>query len=128
MKFVLMSNNPLVRDSYSGKYEVCFVDGSYMDVLIATRDRCHAGCRLLSHPLSGSVKPNETLYKSVMISKDAGSVDFDSVIMIEDAITTAAKFGPVRRNWREQECRDFQLVDLTLIVSAIESAENSMAQ
>ena len=128
MKFIIMSNNPLVRDSYRGKYEVSYVDGTYADVLIATRDRCHAGCRLLSHPLSGSVKPNETLYKSVMISKEAGTVDFDSVMLIEGAIATAVKFGAVRRNWREQEIADFQLVDLTLIASAIESAENSMAQ
>lgn len=128
MKFVIISNNPLVKDTYSGKYEVSYVEGTYSDVLIATRDKCHAGHMLLSHPLSGSVKPNETLYKSIMVSKDADVVDVDSIMLIEDAIYTAGKFGPVRRNWHEQEIKDFQLVDLTLISSAIESAANSLGQ
>lgn len=128
MKYIIITNNPLVDDTYSGKYEVSFVEGTYFDVLIATRDRCHAGHMLLSHPLSGSVKPNETLYKSIMVSKDAGVVDIDSIMLIEDAIYTAEKFGPVRRKWHEQEVKDFQLVDLTLISSAIESAMNSLGQ
>ena len=36
---------------------------------------------------------------------------------------TAEKFGPIRRDWRQRELVDFQLVDLTLIDSAIESAQ-----
>ena len=126
MKIVIISNNPMVRESYRGRIDVCFVDGSYRDVLIRTRDACHQGHRLLSHPLSGSVKPNETLYKSIMISKEAARADRESVELMEKAIFTADKFGPVRRNWRERERKDFQLVDLTLIDSAVESAENDL--
>lgn len=128
MKFIIISNNPLVRAEYEGKYEVQFVEGTYHDVLTTTRDKCHAGHVLLSHPLSGSVKPNETLYKSIMVSKDAGAADTDSVILIEEAVFTAEKFGPIRRKWREREIEDFQLVDLTLIQSAVESAANSLSQ
>ncbi len=126
MKVVIFSNNPMVRESYRGRIDVCFVDGSYRDVLIRTRDECHRGHRLLSHPLSGSVKPNETLYKSIMVSKEAARADRESVELMEKAIFTADKFGPVRRNWRERELLDFQLVDLTLIDSAVESAMNDL--
>ncbi len=126
MKVVIISNNPMVRESYRGRIDVCFVDGSYRDVLIRTRDECHRGHRLLSHPLSGSVKPNETLYKSIMVSKEAARADRESVELMEKAIFTADKFGPVRRNWRERELLDFQLVDLTLIDSAVESATNDL--
>ena len=123
MKIVLVSNNPMVRDKYRGKIDLCYVEGGYRDVLLRTRDKCHSGHRLLSHPLSGSIKPNETPYKSIMISSEADRADRQSIELMEKAIFTAEKFGPIRRDWRQRELEDFQLVDLTLIDSAIESAQ-----
>ena len=125
MKYFLISNNPLARDTLSAEHELVFVNGSFLDVLYEARDRCHIGHMLLSHPLSGSVKPNETLYKTVMISKKTGPTDLDSVLLLEKAIETAKKFGRVRRNWQQRELDDFQVVDLTLIQSAIESCNES---
>ena len=125
MKYFLLTNNPLVRDEMGNDHELVFVDGSFSDVLYEVRDRCHLGHILLSHPLSGSVKPNETLYKTVMLSKKVGKTDPDSVMLIEKAIETVNKFGTVRRAWRERERKDFQLVDLTLIESAIESCHEN---
>jgi hypothetical protein len=122
MKVVIISNNPMVRERYLGRIDVRFVDGSYRDVLLTTRDECHLGHRLLSHPLSGSIKPNETPYKSIMISREAERADRESIELMEKAIFTAEKFGPIRRNWRDRELKDFQFVDLTLIDSAVESA------
>ena len=69
-----------------------FVEGSYRDVLIAVRDKIHKGHRLLSHPLSGSVKPNETPYKSVIISRNSAGMDLDSLKIIEDSIAAYDKF------------------------------------
>lgn len=127
MKYFIVSNNPQVRDELGKDYDIEFVEGSYMDVLCAARDKCHLGHMLLSHPLSGSVKPNETLYKSIMLSKNIFESDADSILLIEKAIDVARKFGPIRRNWKERELLDFQYVDYTLISSAIESAnENSI--
>ena len=126
MKIVLVTNNPMVQDKYRGKIDLCCVEGGYRDVLLRTRDECHSGHRLLSHPLSGSIKPNETPYKSIMISSEADRADRQSIELMEKAIFTAEKFGAIRRNWREQERRDFQLVDLTLIDSAIESATEDL--
>ena len=128
MKFFLLTNNPLVRDELGNAHELYYVDGSFADVLYEARDRCHSGHILLSHPLSGSVKPNETLYKTVMLSKKVGKTDTDSVLLIEKAIETVNKFGPVRREWRERERKDFQVVDLTLIESAIESCNENYDQ
>ena len=128
MKYFLITNNPMARDELQAAHELIFVDGSFLDVLYEARDKCHIGHILLSHPLSGSVKPNETLYKTVMLSKKAGKTDLESVMLIEKAIETAEKFGAVRRNWREREKNDFQLVDLTLIQSAIESCNENYDQ
>lgn len=121
-KFIILTNNPLVRDSYGSRFPVEFREESAEAVLLRVRDRIHRGHTLLTHPLCGSVKPNETLFRSVMISEKAGALDEDSVILIEDALTVWRKFGKIRRNWREAEIRDFMLIDETLISSGIESA------
>ncbi len=64
---------------------------SYLDVLKYVRDRIHEGHKLLTHPLSGSVKPNETVYKTIMISDKQEVLDFDSLKLIEESIATAKK-------------------------------------
>ena len=122
MKLMAVSNNPLMRARWADRLDFRFVDGSYRDVLLAARDLCHCGRRLLSHPLSGSIKPNETPYKSILLSGRAGITDSASVELMEEAVFTADKFGPVRRDWRDRELEDFQLVDADLIESALESA------
>lgn len=122
VSFIIMTNNPLVRDRYRGQYSVEYQDGVYMDLLVRVRDKVHAGHKLLTHPLSGSVKPNETPYKSVMISQKRGTMDLESLSIIEEAIVTCRKF-PVKYDGLPQRAlEDFQLVDLTLIDSAIPSA------
>ncbi len=122
VSFIIMTNNPLVRDRYRGQYSVEYQDGIYMDLLVRVRDKVHAGHKLLTHPLSGSVKPNETPYKSVMISQKRGTMDLESLSIIEEAIVACRKF-PVKYDGLPQRVlEDFQLVDLTLIDSAIPSA------
>ena len=122
MKLTAVSNNPLMQARWADRLDFRFIDGSCRDVLLAARDLCHCGRKLLSHPLSGSVKPNETPYKSILLSGRAGITDSASVELMEKAIITADKFGPVRRNWQTRELEDFQLVDADLIESALESA------
>jgi len=116
---ILVTNNPLVKSEYSGAYQVEYIDTDIHGVLIAVRDFIHKGHYLLTHPLSGSVKPNETLYKSVLLSEKTDNTDFKSVGIIEGCIITAKKFPPKRipRKYK----KDMQLVDLSLIRSALEN-------
>lgn len=125
---VLITNNPKVLED--GKI-ICpkeYIDGSYRDVLIAVRDRIHKGHTLLSHPLSGSVKPNETPYKSVLIGKEIGSMDLDSLRIIEDSIAACDKFmkSPIKYGHNNSEALldDFSEVDYELIVGALAGASN----
>lgn len=69
---LIITNNPVVFKKISDRYPVIYKDVSYGDILKEVRDRVHMGCRLLSHPLSGSVKPNETPYKSIMVEERGG--------------------------------------------------------
>ena len=113
--FKIVTNNPLVVRELTGQYTVEFVDGTYHDVLVALRDQIHKGHRLYSHPLSGSVKPNETPYKSVLISIKPQSLDMDSVEMIENSIVTCDKFPVKFPHMPDSMREDFQVIDATLL-------------
>ncbi len=123
MKAVIITNNPEVKQKYDKEHSIEFVDGSLLDVLITTRDKIHAGHKLLTHPLSGSVKPNETPYKSILISYDRGDLDIDSSVLISSSIETAQKFINTKKpiEWNDKILDDFMEIDLSLISSGIES-------
>jgi len=95
---------------------------SLMDVLINVRDHIHRGHKLLTHPLMGSIKPNQTPYKSVAISKkNYEVVDLTSLQIIEESILKAGdllKYKPLP-NWPKQALEDFGLIDFDLIKNAL---------
>lgn len=124
MQYVMITNNPLVRDFYTGQMEVDFVDSyGYFDVLDRIRKLVHKGWIIETHPLSGSVKPNETPYKSVILQKteDGAPLDFQSLQIVEKSIETYVKFAGTSAlpMWSEKTLGDFQLIDKTLIDSAV---------
>ncbi len=118
----IITNNSTVCDKLY-KTSVIFVDGSYLDVLYAARDRVHKGSRLISHPLMGSVKPNETPYRSIIIDNRTGALDIDSLLLIEDSIESCRKFLRDRKTplWGEKILEDFRFLDLKFIESALSS-------
>ena len=120
MKYIIVTNNPYVRDTYVDK-EVEYYDKSYQEILQIVKNKIALGHKILTHPLSGSVKPKETPYKSIMISKEREYIDLDSLELIESAIATCEKFRERSDKWTPQVLKDFQLVDFTLIDSAMDS-------
>ena len=82
---MIITNNSLVCDKFNKSRSVVFVDGGYMDVLRNVRDRIHKGSKLISHPLMGSVKPNETPYRTIIIRNSEENLDIDSLSIIEDS-------------------------------------------
>lgn len=126
-KFIVMTNNELVKEKYSSRETVNFIEGSLIDVLRQVRDLIHKGHVLLTHPLSGSIKPNETPFKSIMITKKSKKqIDIRSLTMIEDSLKMAEKMlnDKERKAWPERIIKDFSVIDLDLISSAIKSAKN----
>lgn len=119
MRFQLITNNPYVRDEYGEKYEVKYYDCTYEEVLLKCLSMSEQGYQLLTHPLSGSVKPNETPYKSIMMSLKPGNVDLESIEILEKSLITCRKFPKLHVTWSEQAIADFQMIDYTLISSAI---------
>lgn len=123
---LLITNNEKVRDRFKdSQFKMKFMKIELLDILIYIRDEIHKGHKLLSHPLAGSVKPNETPYKSVLISeKKYNNIDFKSLTIIEDSIKMTEKLfrDKKTRKWPDRILKDFKTIDLELISSAVESA------
>lgn len=113
---LIITNNIRVKETYGEQFTVLFLHVTYLEVLIAVRDHVHEGFRLLTHPLAGSMKPNQTPYRSILLEKGAG-LDCRSVELIENCILTAEKFQRNRPtpNWNEKCLRDFRTVDLSFL-------------
>lgn len=123
MKNLLVTNNEAVNEKFKDKMEVIFLENNkYIDVLEFVRDKIHEGHKLLTHPLSGSIKPNETPYKSIMISKEIGELDTEGLVIIEDSIQSANKFTSIKPtpDWKERVLDDFRVIDLSLMENVIE--------
>ncbi len=122
-KYISVTNNPLVLERHGGTRSIIYKEVSYEGVLREVRDRIHEGHSMLTHPLSGSVKPNETPYKSIMISEERRGIDEESVLLIENAIHACKKFEFKSDRYRQEVYEDFQLIDCTLIESGMASAD-----
>jgi len=124
MNFIVITNNESVSNEYGNRYKVDFYsDKDLLEILKITRDYIHKGHELLTHPLTGSVKPNETPFKSIAVSTEIGKLNIESVEIIESAIEVTQKFlnDAKVRNWNEKVLDDFRLIDFNLIKSGIES-------
>ena len=122
MKYIIITNNPLVKEKYVDK-EVEFYDKKYQEILQIVKNKIAEGHKILTHPLSGSVKPKETPYKSIMITKEKKELDLSSLEIIENAIATCEKFKERSEKWTPKVLEDFRLVDFTLIDSAMDSVK-----
>jgi len=104
--------------------EVCYVEGSYGDVLEEVkRQIIEKHVCLLSHPLSGSIKPNETYYKTIFAAETTSQyIDIESLEYIESAIAVYEKFikNKQRPNWSLAVLKDFAFVDFYIAQSTLD--------
>ena len=126
-KVFILTNNPKAKKQYP---EARFINGEFMDVIKEARNLIHKGHMLISHPLSGSVKPKETKYKSILMTAEAGEMDLQSLHLIENAITTTNKFKDTKHNWPDPERidDDFQAIDVSLLNSGVEGLNTSLIE
>lgn len=122
---ILITNNPLFLDNkdYYEKngLKIFFENVSdYLNVLYKVRDYVHKGYKILTHPLYGSVKPNETIYRSVVL-EEGNYLDYSSLKLIEESIECFMKFqnNKVTPNWTDRIKKDFQVIDFDLMSKAI---------
>lgn len=125
--YILVTNNPLVKEKYENRtkdLKVEFVEcPNCMKVLETARNHMHLGMSLETHPMAGSVKPNQNPYKSILISdiKDEPEDSNLKLMVMENAITNCREFLQKRPlpDWDEDFLTDFRFVDNSLIESAL---------
>lgn len=118
-----ITNNKLFYSEYKDTLNVEYYDISLRDIMVTVRDKLHTGYKLLTHPLSGSIKPGETPYKTIFIEK-CDKPDYDSVMLIENCITICDNFVPINASKYlnpEKSIKDFEIIDLSLAKSALSS-------
>ncbi len=111
---IILSNNPAVWEAYPGAKQI---KGSVVMVLKKARDLIHMGHKLATHPLAGSVKPNQTPYKSVALESEAGRLDLVSLQIIENSIALSVSLLQDKPllDWSEANKADLQLIDKELL-------------
>lgn len=115
---LLVTNNPKVKMEIEN-IPIHFLEVEYGDVFqevkrLIIEDKMI----LLTHPLSGSIKPNETYYKSIVLGdSQVGAIDMESLDYIDQGIAVYEKFmkNKMRPNWTERVLEDFAFVDYYLI-------------
>lgn len=122
---LLVTNNSLCYDKYQSRIKVDYLkEGSYLDVLVKVRDYAQKGYRIETHPMAGSIKPNQTPFRTVLLSDEKmdGDESITNELMIEDAVLMTKKFlsDHPTREWEKSIVKDFGQVDLELISGAID--------
>lgn len=133
---MIVTNNIKVKDFFKEE-ALMFVEGGIKDVFVAVRDCVHKGHTILTHPLSGSVKPTETPFKSILLTETTGSLNLESLNLIEQAIlmldhlennsVTGIRYKKIWENIGKQQLtgperkilEDFREIDFTLFSNAI---------
>jgi hypothetical protein len=80
----------------------------------------YSGYELHTHPMAGSVKPNETMFKSIVVGTDMKSVEIEHCNLMMNALITCDKFKPLGIKYSEYHIKDFQLIDYTLLCGALD--------
>ena len=89
MNIIVATNNSLAADAMSNKIaDLIYTDScSFLDVLIMSKNLIVSGHMLMINPLIGNIPPYEMPYKTVIMTENGGAVDFNSLKIIDNAIT-----------------------------------------
>ncbi|WP_287035395.1 GrdX family protein [Enterococcus sp.] len=124
---IIITNNPMVKEKINQACLLSFIDGSYGEVLVEVKQQIiEKHVVLLSHPLSGSIKPNETYYKTIFVTETTSQyIDTESLEYIESAIAVYEKFikNKQRPNWSLAVLKDFAFVDFYIAQSTLDRME-----
>lgn len=124
MQYFVLTNNPLVQERLASQANVLFEPVGIRGIFEEAARFVAQGHRLLTHPLSGSVKPGETPYKSMLLACGASSdVDAVSARLVSNALDACGKFADKTGLYDDRILLDLQLVDYSLIQGALCSAQ-----
>ena len=117
----IITNNDKVKEKYQNITNIVFVD-TYEEVLIRTRDAVYDKHLLLTHPQAGSLKPNQTPIRSVIVYPRCDNDNIDSIMMIDKCIQVYNEWqeiAPSPKAYSEKVINDFKTIDLSIIENVI---------
>lgn len=120
-KAILLTNNDRVVDKFGDKIH-CIMCKDYEEVMIKTRDMVYAGNKLLTHPQASSLKPNQTLYRSIIIYPKEGEDNTEDIMLIEKCVETFRQWQGIAKSpesYQEDVANDFKAIDLSVIENVI---------
>ncbi len=126
MSCLIITNNPLVSERLPD-LKVLRVEGSVLDLYTRVRDFIHKGHMLITHPLSGSLKPGKIPYKSVVLTGESQSLDLQSMQLIESSMEAYHKtFRDIHLDLAEEMLDDYAAVDLSHLEAALDGLNNRL--
>ena len=120
---ILMTNNPMAAARYANDFTVEFSDHNAIDMLKTTRDKIHMGHKLITHPVTSGTAPNGSPFVSIVISAGTAQTDFDSVIIIENAIVLHQKLAK-QINLPKSALEDFMTIDTEMLAKDSKNITN----
>ena len=117
--FRCITNNPMLIDR--GFTDLEYYETDVLELFRVVFQKVNCGYRLLTHPLTGSIRPDITPYKTVLLSGTAGTLIGKAIRYAEDLYRL--RDIPVYKKWGKAAREDFQLIDLSIIERALEVEE-----
>ena len=111
---MIITNNPLLGDG-----ERVVLEDSSEAVLLNARDMIHKGHTLLNHPKYGNIQPKQWFCRTLLISREKGALDVQSLNLIEDAIHSFDRSEINFDKLSSTQKNDYQLVDADIILATI---------
>lgn len=126
-EYILVTNNPQCLEHYESILTVEYDEKwTYLDVLYRVRDLVHQGAVLITHPMAGSLKPNQTPYRSVVLGDKTmeDKEPYEDIVLIESSIDSCQKFLRCRPlpDYYSYIKKDFRTLDLSFIDGAMSKA------
>ena len=124
--FRCITNNPMLIDR--GFTDLEYYETDVLELFRVVFQKVNCGYRLLTHPLTGSIRPDITPYKTVLMSGTAGTIDMESVTLIGKAIRYAEDLYrlrdiPVYKKWERQPGKTFSSLIYPSLTRALEVEE-----
>lgn len=111
MLYLIITNNPL--SSPLKKEKLLFINGTALDVLVKVRDHIHEGWDIITHPLTGNIKPSQIMFKTIYLRRSNNDKpDALSVSLISDTIHLLEGTKP--ENLDEETINDLMFIDWEL--------------
>lgn len=114
---ILVTNNDRVYEKYKEITNVILMD-SYEAVLIKVRDLVYDRHLLLTHPQASSLKPNQTLYRSIAVYPKGKEDNMKDIMLIEKCLEVYYQWqeiAPSPKSYAPKVDNDFKTIDLSVV-------------